>query len=170
IVALSGPPPGGTYTLAVQAVQNGHTTTANVSATLNGATILSPLPQPTITSTGDGGATIGLPVLPPGITQVIANVIDANVPPAQPAPPALPCPTGIANTTVVFTSAGTQRIPSNLGIGGSPTFCTGDTLAVYAYGFDYDEIALGPPGNMSPSPSLPAQADVTVAPPNTTTE
>lgn len=167
IVALSAPPPSGTYTLSANYVQNGSNGTATANAPLNAANVLSPLPQMQIASTNDGGAAVTVAVIPPGVTEIVANVLDANVPPSQSGPP---CPGGVGAATLVFKSAGTQTIPHNLGTGGSATFCHGDRLAVYGYGFDYDDLSLGPPANVSPSPALPAQADMTIAPPNTTTE
>jgi hypothetical protein len=176
IVALNAPAPGGTYTLNVSYTQNGANGSQTATASLNPGTVLPPLvsqlgvPLVSTASTGNGGATVTLAAMPPGVTEVIANVIDTNVPPA----PGATCLAGAGVATVIFKSAGTQTIPNNLGQGGSPTFCTaippaamGDLLATYAYGFDYDDAALGPPGNTSSSPSLPAQADVTIvaAPP-----
>jgi hypothetical protein len=157
VVALDATPPSGTYTLNVGYTQNSVASSTTATATLNNATVLPPFGI-VVTSTGNGGATVTLPFLPPGITEVVANVIDTNVPPATGAT----CYAGAGVATVVFKATGTQTIPSNLGQGGSPTFCSGDFLAAYGYGFDYDDVGLGPPSNTKQAPALPAQADVSI--------
>ena len=158
MLALNAPPPSGTYTLSVAYAQNGVNSTVNASATLDATQQLAPF-LITIASTHDGGATVTLAgPIDPRITHVLANVIDPNVPPA----PGATCLAGAGMATVAFTQPGTQTIPPNLGQGGSPTFCSGDTLVVHGFGFDYDDMGLGPPANTSPSPAMPAQADISV--------
>jgi hypothetical protein len=160
LLGLNAAPPSGTYTLNVSYVQNGQNANASATASLNNQTVLQPFELST-NSTGNGGATVTL-IGPydPRIVEIIVNVIDANVPPS----PGATCLTGAAFATVVFKAAGTQVIPPNLGQGGSKTFCTGDLLATYGFGFDYDQYGLGPPGNTSQTPTLPAQADVSITP------
>jgi hypothetical protein len=159
LLALNAAPPSGTYTLDVSYVQNGVTSNASATATLNNATVLQPF-LVSLASTGNGGASVTVGIPDPRITEVIVNVLDSNVPPAQGAT----CLTGAPYATLVFKSSGMQTIPGNLGQGGAPTFCKGDTLAAYGFGFDYDEFGLGPPGNLSQTPALPAQADVSITP------
>lgn len=163
IVALDATPPSGTYSLNVAYTQNGTTLASGATATLNNATVLPPFGI-VVTSTGNGGAAVTLPFLPPGITEVVVNVIDTNVPPATGAT----CYTGAGVATVVFKATGTQTIPGTLGQGGAPTFCAGDLLAAYGYGFDYDDVGLGPPSNTKQAPVLPAQADVSITATSTT--
>ncbi len=155
LVALSAAPASGDYTLTVQYTANSATVVTQASAHLANQTL--PLfNPPQLTSTGNGGASVTV-ALPPGVTEAIVNVLDTNV--------LTTCATAVANTTLVFRAgaAPTQTIPSNLGTAGAPTFCSGDTLLAQAFGFDYDDVGLGPPANVSPAPTLPAQADVTVS-------
>jgi hypothetical protein len=162
IVALTAPPPSGTYMLNVTYTANGSTLSTQASAVLPSPPVTLPfLNPPQIQSTHDGGATISL-LLPPGVPHALVNVIDLNVPPSTP-PAGAPCTTGLSFATVAFTQSGQQAIPPNIGRGGAPSFCSGDTLVAQAYGFDYDDFALGPPGNTLQTPSLPPRADLTVS-------
>jgi hypothetical protein len=158
LLALSSAPPSGSYALNVSYVQNGQNASAGATATLNNAVVLQPF-LVNIVSTGTGGATVTIGIPDPRVTEVIVNVLDPNVPPSG-----ATCPTGAPFATLVFKGSGTQTIPGNLGQGGAPTFCKGDPLATYAFGFDYDDFGLGPPSNTSQTPTLPAQADVVITP------
>ena len=157
MLALNATPPSGTYTLNVSYVQNGNSGSTSATATLDNTQQLGPFGV-SIASTNNGGATVSITPFDPRIVQVIANVIDTNVPPA----PGATCLAGAQFTTVTFAQPGTQTIPPNLGQGGSPTFCKGDNLVVYGFGFDYNQTGLGPPANISPTPPVPAQADVSI--------
>jgi hypothetical protein len=176
LVALTSPPPSGQYTLVVNYTANASNVATQATAQL-GNQVLPFFNPPQIVGSG-GGASVTVQ-LPPGVTEAIVNVLDANVPPlstllpANPSTPApTPCPSGAAFTTLVFKQGGptTQNIPANLGAGGAATFCSGDTLFAQGFGFDYDDVGLGPPSDTSPTPTLPAQADVTVSFPNVTQE
>jgi len=105
--------------------------------------------------------------LPRGVTQALVYVIDANVPPS----PGATCITGLGFATVLFDHSGTQTISAklgNYGQGGAQTFCNGDLIEAQAFGFDYDDFDLGPPGNVEQRPALPAQADMTISNPTIT--
>jgi hypothetical protein len=162
-IAVGQPPPSGAYTLTVSYSQNGSNSSATAKANL-GLGGLPAMNPPQIASTGTGGAAISVQ-LPPGAKQAFVNVIDLNVPPGQ-LSSAPTCANGLKFATVKFASSGTRSIPANLGQGGGPTFCKGDTLEAQAFAFDYDDYDLGPPGNSAQAPALPAQADVSISFPN----
>ncbi len=155
--------PSGRYTISASYSQNGIAHATKASATLQASRVL---PVIGVTGTGnlDGSADISVR-LPRHVKQAIVNIIDGSVPPA----PGATCVTGLGFASVLFTSSGTRHIPGNLGnygAGGAPTFCRGDLLLAQAYGFDYDDFDLGPPGNTQQRPPLPAQADVTISLPS----
>ncbi|HTX59660.1 MAG TPA: hypothetical protein VMH02_08250 [Verrucomicrobiae bacterium] len=153
-------PPGGRYTILAQYQQNGTAHTATASASLDAARRL-PVISVTATANRKGFVYVSLQ-LPHGVTQALVNLIDANVPPA----PGATCATGLGFATMLFRTSGIARLRNDLGndgAGGARTFCPGDEVLLQAYGFDYDDFALGPPGNEQQSPPLPAHADVTVS-------
>ena len=164
LVSLPNPPPTGRYALGVSYLQNGIPRTKSTAATLQSARLLpSILGQPEAKSDGRGGMIASVKFVR-GIKQMVLNVIDANVPPSSPPSGGKSCPNGLGFATLVFNASGTKRIPDNLGNygkGGARTFCKGDILSVQLLGFDYDDVDLGPPGNVQQRPVLPAQADVT---------
>jgi hypothetical protein len=158
-MALDAKPPPGAYAIDVAYSQNGATTVRTATATLHHSSLLPKIPMPGVVSDNKGGLVIMVSI-PSRVKQVIANVIDANVPPS----PGATCTTGLGFATLRFDTSGTQRVPDDLGNygqGGAKTFCKGDLLNVQFLGFDYDDFDLGPPGNVQQRPPLPAQADVT---------
>ncbi len=161
LIAFNKMPPAGRYTLTVTYSQNGKKTTRTASADFRRA-MLPSFSGVTAHSDHKGGAAVSLR-FPHGVTQVLANIIDANVPPA---PSSKPCSTGLGFATLLFEGTGTQRVPDNLGNygkGGAKTFCKGDLLNLQVIGFDYDDFHLGPPGNTQQRPHLPGRADMTYA-------
>ncbi len=145
LLALPAVPPLGAYTLTVSYSQNGTAATQTANATLSSAALLPVLTTPTYVSDGAGGGS-GTVTLPPGVVEVLVDITDRT--------------SGVRATAEV-TGAGTTQtytIPDTLG------FAAGDTLRIQAFGFDYNDFELGPPTNLSQTPALPAQADVTVAP------
>jgi hypothetical protein len=162
LIGLSRRPPVGRYTLQVGYAQNGASRHVSANATLRSNRRLPQMPPPTLQSDGKGGLIVSVS-FPRGVTQVLVDVIDSNVPPS----PNATCTTGLGFATLRFTHGGTQRIPDNLGnygAGGAPTFCKNDLLDVELIGFDYDDFSLGPPGNVQQRPALPARADITYEP------
>jgi hypothetical protein len=158
-VALDAKPPTGPYAIDVTYSQNGVTTERSADATLHSSSLLPQIPFPAAVSDGKGGLSLSVR-LPPRVKQVLANVLDSNVPPS----PGATCTTGLGFATLRFDRSGTQHVPDDLGNygqGGAKTFCKGDLLNVQLIGFDYDDFGLGPPGNIAQRPPLPAQADVT---------
>jgi hypothetical protein len=160
-VGLTKAPPSGTYALDVSYEANGMTVTKTATAVLDSSKLLPGFVQAEVTSDHKGGLSVHVD-FKPGIKQVIVNVIDANVPPANMSPTA--CTTGTGFASLVFSKSGTQRVPDNLGNlgnGGARTFCKGDLLNVQAIGFDYDDFHLGPPSNSQQTPPLPNHPDAT---------
>ena len=143
LIALSGLPPTGPYTLTVSFSQNGNPGAQAASATLSSNATLNTLPAPTYTGNGAGGGS-GSITVPAGVTEVLIDITDRV--------------SGVRATAVVH-GIGVQPyvIPNSLG------FVTGDLIRIQAFGFDYNAYELGPPNNLSQTPPMPAQADVTVA-------
>jgi hypothetical protein len=159
IMAFNKLPPAGKYTLTVSYSQNGKTTAQRASADFHPA-LLPAFAHVTAHSDHKGGAVVSLQ-FPRGVKQALVNIIDANVPPA---PSSTPCNRGLGFATLRFDRSGTQSVPDNLGNygkGGAATFCKGDLLNIQVIGFDYDDFTIGPPGNTTQRPRLPARADLT---------
>jgi hypothetical protein len=153
-------PPAGRYSLTVSYSQGGVTNRQTASAAFR-RSLLPALNSVSARSDHKGGIVVHVG-FPTGVKQVLVNVIDANVPPS----PSATCITGLGFATLRFDGSGTQSVPDglgNYGKGGARTFCKGDLLNVQVLGFDYDDFALGPPGNTQQRPALPAHADVTYA-------
>jgi hypothetical protein len=153
--------PSGEYTLQASYTQNGGNHSMSASAHLDGVRVLPVMPIPVLTAHTNGSVDVQV-TLPRGVKQAIVFVIDSNVPPV----PAATCITGLGFASVLFTKSGTQTISGNLGNygqGGAQTFCGGDLIVARAFGFDYDDFDLGPPGNVQQRPALPAQADMTIS-------
>jgi hypothetical protein len=158
-IALNGRPPTGAYGIDVTYLQNGVTTIRTASATLHTSLLLPKISKVNAISDGKGGLSLTV-TLPARVKQVLANVLDSNVPPS----PGATCATGLGFATLLFDRSGTLRVPDDLGNygqGGAKTFCKGDLLSVQVIGFDYDDFDLGPPGNVQQRPPLPSQADIT---------
>jgi hypothetical protein len=146
LLALSGAPPTGVYTLTVSYVQNSVPGSQSATATLSSNVPLATLPAPTYAGDGLGGGS-GSITLPAGVTEALINFTDRG-----------PGNTGVRATLVVHgTGVHGYNLPNSM------QFHTGDAIRIQAFGFDYNDFELGPPNNLSQSPPLPAQADVTVA-------
>jgi hypothetical protein len=161
MLALLQPAPSGPYTLKVNYAQSGIAGSASATAKLNGQIVLPPIPPPQITGNGAGASVFV--ELTPGIVTALVNVLDVNS--LFPPTPTQTCVAAISYATLSVKTSGNYTISPTLGPNGSPTFCPGDELVAQVYGFDYDEMALGPPANTSQHPALPAQADVSVSVP-----
>ena len=158
LLALSSAPPTGVYTLTVNYTQNGNPYGQTASATLSSNATLATLPSPSYVSSAAGGGS-GTITVPAGVTEVLINFSD-RCPAAPPFPAGCAAANAIrARATALIHGAGLQGyvIPNSAG------FATGDRIRVQAFGFDYNAFELGPPTNLSQTPPMPAQADVTVA-------
>jgi hypothetical protein len=154
LLALSSPPPTGTYTLTVSYSQNGNSGSQTATATLASNALLPTIAAPSYTSDGKGGGS-GSVTIPAGITETFVQITATNSRGAV-----------LGSATVVLKATGAQAfsIPDSVGLP------AGATLVVQAFGFDYDDFGLGPPGNLAQKPALPAQADVSVSAALVTTE
>ncbi len=161
MLALLQPAPSGAYTLQVNYSQNGVSGSKTATASLNGRRVLPPIPPPTIAPNGTGADLFV--IVTPGIVTALVNVLDVNS--LFPPTPSQTCVAGLSYATLSVRHSGNYSISGTLGPNGSPTFCPGDELVAQVYGFDYDDAALGPPGNTSQRPALPKQADVSVSVP-----
>jgi hypothetical protein len=158
-IALDGRPPTGAYDIVATYSQNGTTIVRTTNATLHTSSLLPKISKLNAVSDGKGGLSLSV-TFPPRVKQVLANVLDSNVPPS----PGATCATGLGFATLRFDHSGTLQVPDDLGNygqGGAKTFCKGDLLSVQLIGFDYDDFSLGPPGNIQQRPPLPSQADIT---------
>jgi hypothetical protein len=108
---------------------------------------LATLPAPSYAGNGVGGGSGSINV-PVGVSEVLIDITDRG-----------PSARAGVRATVVVHGSGVQayNVPNSL------QFNNGDALRIQAFGFDYNDFELGPPNNLSQSPPLPAQADVTVA-------
>ncbi len=156
MLALLQPAPSGTYALQVRYQQNGVNGSKTATATLNGRILLPPIPPPQIAAQGTGANLFV--IITPGIVSALVNVLDVNS--LMPPSPTQTCVAGVSFATLAVKHTGNYTIAGTLGPNGSPTFCPGDELVAQVYGFDYDDMPLGPPGNVSQRPALPKQADV----------
>ena len=101
-----------------------------------------PIPPPQIAAQGTGANLFV--IITPGIVSALVNVLDVNslLPPS----PTQTCVAGVSFATLAVKHTGNYTIAGTLGPNGSPTFCPGDELVAQVYGFDYDDMPLGPPG------------------------
>jgi hypothetical protein len=155
--------PSGKYGLEASYSQSGVDHVVSASASLDASRVLPAMQSPLLTPHKDGSVDVEM-TLPHGVKQVLVYVIDSKVPPS----PGGTCITGLGFASVLFNGSGTKTIPADLGNygqGGAQTFCNGDLLEAQAFGFDYDDFDLGPPGNVQQTPALPAQADMTISNP-----
>lgn len=157
LIGTTSTPPTGTYTLTVSFQQNGVTNTATATASLPSNGGLSTMGVPTYTSDSKGGGS-GAVVVPAGVTETIVNIYDIT---------ATPTPKIAVVKSFSTTTPGPTTLSYTVAAG---TFTPGDTILVQAFGFDYDQIGLLPPANVSPMPTLPSKADVTVSGQTTATE
>lgn len=153
--AFAAPPVAGTYSLSVVLPDtSGTAATYTAAGTLTTTTPLPTFAPPVFAddAAADGGATVTF-VLPAGVTYAIVYAVDVS-------------PGGaITIYSYLATASGAWAIPATQGPGGAAPFAKGDSVFVYAAGFDYNPLAtgLGTPKSLLQSPALPAQADVTLS-------
>lgn len=145
-------PVAGTYTLQVTVPGNSPTAAPaaveTATATLTSTAGLPATPPVAFIKASSSSATVTVPPQVAGATKQVLYVADVN-----------------ANTgAAIFDSYDAT---------GGGTFTVaglndGDEIAAWVVDADYDFVALAPPGNTSQAPALPAQADISVSPPNIT--
>jgi hypothetical protein len=114
---------------------------------------------PVLAELAGGGASFAVPAPPAGVTHQILYVVDANAGGTL----TFYSIDASAGGTFSLTTAQGPVLPNGQR---SAPFATGDTVAAYVVGADYDIVGLAPPGNTQQSPALPAHADITVSPPS----
>jgi hypothetical protein len=154
--AFEAPPVAGAYGLTVVLPSaTGTAATYTASGTLSSTAPLAQFVTPTIAAdaAADGGATVTY-TLPTGVTNAIIYAIDVSASSGA-----------VEIYSQLETASGTWTIPATQGPGGAAPFAAGDIVFAYAAGFDYNPLAtgLGTPTSLVQSPTLPAQADVTLS-------
>jgi hypothetical protein len=161
-------PVAGTYTMNMTVPSN---TGGNVAATFTTTASLTSVaglpvePTPVTTETAvsanacgtgvpGGGASIVVAPGPAGVTNQVLYVVDVSA--------TTGLPTHYAFN--IAAAGGTATLSATSGPGGKVPFCSGDSVYAWVVGADYDIVGLAPPGNTQQTPSLPAQADITVSP------
>ncbi|HEX3469366.1 MAG TPA: hypothetical protein VHT05_14895 [Candidatus Elarobacter sp.] len=160
--SFAATPVAGSYTLAVAVPSTTQQMSASFTATaaLSSVTPLGAESAPiVINSTGDGGATFTVGAPPSGVTNQLLYVVDVSVTTGDPTMYTCVVPTGGGVCTYSATSG---PIPSGATTGSAP-FVTGDSVYAYVVGSDYDIIAASSPINVSESPALATQCDITVS-------
>jgi hypothetical protein len=129
------------------------------TASLASTATLPAEPNPTIASTGGGGASFVVAPAPAGVTNQVLYVVDISA--SSGAATMYSFDAGAAGGT--FSLSATAG-PKNAGGVPRAPFAANDSVYAYVVGADYDIVGAAPPTNTSPSPSFPAQTDVTVSP------
>jgi hypothetical protein len=158
-------PVAGTYNLTVT-VPGGSPGSAPAAVKTAAATLGSvvglPLPaMPVIRTLGGGAASFTVAPRPAGTSNQVLYIADVD------ANGNATFYTFDATAGGVFALSATSGPKNGQGVG-SPPFADGDEIAAWVVSADYNPLALGPPGNLSPTPALPAQADISVSVPNIT--
>jgi hypothetical protein len=152
--AFNAPPVAGTYSLSVVIPNEvGNAATYTATGTLAATVPLPLFPTPVFADAAGGGGTVTY-VLPAGVTNAILYAVDAS-----------PATGKLTFYSQLETASGTWTISNTQGPGGTAPFAAGDSVFVYAAGFDYNPLAtgLGGPTGLTQKPTLPAQADVTLS-------
>jgi hypothetical protein len=149
----------GAYTLSVNIpATNVAPVTKTATGTLTSLVALPAIPAPVFAHAGTNGGSITY-TAPAGTVETIAYVYDSTA--------------GTFFSAISHTAGlNTVTIPDNLGAHAfgspvTPTFTTGDKLAVYVVGFNYGAFEAGPPNNTSTTPTIVGangQADITMSP------
>lgn len=151
--AFAAAPVAGAYSLSVSIPSTKAVYTA--TGTLTTTTPLPTFATPVFAddAAADGGATVTY-VLPAGVTNAIVFAVDISSSSGA-----------ITIYSQTATASGTWTISATQGPSGGAPFSAGDSVFVYAAGFDYNPLAtgLGGPSALVQSPALPAQADVTLS-------
>jgi hypothetical protein len=157
--AFAATPVAGTYSLTINVPA---TVTQSAATFTQAATLASVAPlgaeatPVVITSTGDGGATFTVAAAPAGVTNQTLYIVDIGF--ATAAPTMYSFDAGAAGTFTLNNTSG----PTVSSAATAP-FATGDVIFAYVVGSDYDIVTLAPPTNVSESPTLPAQADISIS-------
>ncbi|MEA2787409.1 MAG: hypothetical protein QOF71_3513 [Candidatus Eremiobacteraeota bacterium] len=125
----------------------------DLTATMATIVPLATMPAPVLGGGGGTAITVTVLAAPPGVTSRVIYVADRQGANATACPPSGPCFYAI--------NAGTAAGTFSLGTG----FGTGDRFYAWQVGANFDIVGDAVPNNLSPTPPLPAQTDVTVSVP-----
>jgi hypothetical protein len=160
--SFAATPVAGTYTLNVIVPATSQQNSASFTQTATLATIAPLGAESTpvvITSTGDGGATFTVAAPPTGVTNQLLYVVDVSAKTAFPTMYTCVVPTGGGVCTYSATSG---PVASGATTGSAP-FATGDAVYAYVVGSDYNIITPAAPANLSDTPTLASQTDITIS-------
>jgi hypothetical protein len=115
---------------------------------------------PAAPATACGGASFTVAPAVAPINNQVLYIIDVSS--STGAPTMYSFNAGAAGGTFVLSATSGPKVSS----GPSAPFCPGDSVYTYVVGADYDIAGLAPPANTQQTPTLPAQADVSVSPVN----
>jgi hypothetical protein len=161
-------PVAGTYNLHVvvpSATIGVNTAVFDASATLGSTAGLGAqaAPAPTFAVDGAGHVTGQVTVVVPpagaGSTSQLVYMVDVNGNTNTPTFYSATVPATGGTITLSPTSG-----PKNSSGAGTPPVATGDAFFAWSVGSSWDIAAAAVPNNVSPTPALPAQADVTISP------
>lgn len=155
-------PVSGSYvlTVALPAAASAQAVTLTATATLASTALLPLYPTPSFAA-GPGGSGFVTVTPPAGVTESLVYVVAVS-----------DNATTYTRTNTFYTmriaGSGTQTatIPGNLGRMHAPSFNAGDTVFVYAVGFDYPAFEAAPPANVNANPAIAGangQADITTS-------
>jgi hypothetical protein len=130
----------------------------NTTAALTTIVPLAAMPAPVLGGGGGTAITVTVGPAPAGATSRVIYIADRQVPVNPPVTNPVACPAG--GPCFFAINAGTAAGVFNLGTG----FATGDRFYAWQVAADWDIVGGAPPGNTSPTPTLPAQTDISVSP------
>lgn len=155
--------PSGFTSFQVTPVAGNYGLTVTVPGNMPGAA-----PVATFNATATLTNTAGLPTIASPVLAAGTTGVDITV-----APPVA----GVTHQVLYFADVDANGNASfstfDATAGGTFNVSTGltdqDEIGAWVVGADYDVLGAAPPGNTSQTPALPAQADITVSPPDITT-
>lgn len=128
----------------------------NTTATLATVVPLAAMPAPVLGGGGGTAITVTVGAAPAGATSRVIYIADRQAVSAVTTPVA--CPAG--GPCFFAINAGTAPATFSLGTG----FQTGDRFYAWQVAADWDIVGGAPPANTNPTPTLPAQTDISVSP------
>ena len=171
-LAFGVQPVAGAYNLNVvvpSATIGVNTAVFNAAATLTSTAGLGAQSAPVIAFPVNGGGTttgqvtVTVPPAGAGATNQVLYMIDINGTTNTPTFYAASIPA--AGGVFILSPTSGPKLPS--GAAGPPV-ASGDLFYAYTVGANYDILAAAVPNNLAQSPTLPAQADITISTPNGT--
>lgn len=119
----------------------------NQTATLTTTTPLPVMPPPVVAGGGGAAFTFTVPAAPAGVTSRVIYVADRA---------------GANSSSNMFFSFNAGTAAGTFSLAAS-NFATGDRVYAWVVGANFDIVGGAPPANLSTTPTLPAQTDVSVS-------